>query len=159
MSSTYVRWTDKRAKWDSFFKMLGRRLDGNSIEIGFTEETGAAQYEKGLTVAEVAAINEFGTLDGHIPARPFLRQTLEDRDNFRKEIREAIRSIAWGATPEEALEYVGEQAVAAVRETIDKYSSPPNAASTIREKGENNPLVRTRMLQGAIAYRLKRRLK
>lgn len=158
MSSQYVRWDDKRAKWDEFWRLLGRRIDGASIEIGFPEASGgSAVYSNGRSVAEVAAINEFGSRDGHTPARAFLRNALDGRDNFRPEIREAIRSMGHGALPSEALAYVGEEAVRAVRESIVQFSTPKNADATVAKKGFNDPLIENRMLEGAVSYHVRRR--
>lgn len=157
MSGTTVKWVTGRDDWTPFVRMLGRRLNGVGIAIGVNEDEGSVQYAKnGATIAEVALINELGAPRANIPARPFIRDTIDRKDNFRKEIRQAVRAIGWGLMPEEALAHVGEEAVREVRETLEQYSSPPNAPSTIRKKGENNPLIETHMLQGAINYKLVR---
>lgn len=153
--TTRIEWITGRDDWTPFVRMLGRRLNGVGIAVGVNEAEGSAQYAaSGATVAEVALMNELGTRTA--PARPFIRDTVDKHDNFRKEIRRAVQAINAGLMPEEALEHVGEQAVRAVQETIEKYSQPPNAPSTILKKGENNPLIETRMLQGAITYKLVR---
>ena len=157
MAGTTVKWIDGKDQWTPFVRMLGRRLNGMSLAIGVTADKGTALYQNGATVAQVALINELGAPRANIPSRPFIRSTIDNRDNLRKEIREAVRSIAWGAMPQEAMEHVGELAVLAVQETIERMVAPPNAPSTVSSKGENNPLVDMRMLQGSIGYKWSKR--
>jgi hypothetical protein len=91
-----------------------------------------------LPVAIVAFFNEFGT--SRIPPRPFFRTTISQKSKL------------WGDNLAKALkhyEYNGELALRAVGQgmrddlenSIATWSSPPNAARTIKIKGFNKPLV------------------
>jgi hypothetical protein len=150
-----VRFVDDRTKQDEFFRNLGRRLNGVSLAVGFFEDNNAQYKNKTSTVVDAARWAELGTKTQ--PPRPFIRTAIDSHDSFRKEIREVTRALQAGATIEEGLTYLGEQAVKAVRESIEKWTTPPNAASTIRRKKSSHPLIDTRMMQGAVTYKIRRK--
>lgn len=102
----------------------------------------------------IAASNEFGTKDGHIPSRPFLRQTFEEN---RREIEDRKARI-WQAillgraTMRTGLGLLGAWYQGKVQQQIVKLSEPPNAPSTIARKGSSNPLVDTGRLRQSIRH-------
>jgi hypothetical protein len=51
-------------------------LENKQVKVGFFE---SSVYPTGETVAEVAAQNEYGNPEEHIPARPFLRPTIANK--------------------------------------------------------------------------------
>ena len=117
-----------------------------------------------LTVAEIAAVNEFGTKDGRIPSRPAFRGTF---DRMREELsRDASRLILQVVidgtmTADRALDLLGLKLATAIRKTITTGSEvqPSNADSTKRRKeakGRGSKAVRTLFdtgrLVGAIAW-------
>lgn len=122
------------------------KLGRTRVTYGYQGPSGAAKHPaKGATVsvAQVASFSEFGTASA--PARPLLRHTAEEnRDNFKDAAKRAISDVVDGrAEPEVATEAVGELAVAALRRTISRSRewAEPNAASTVRAKGHDQPLV------------------
>ena len=64
-------------------KGLGE-LDAQRVDVGFLA---GATYPDGTPVSLVAAVNEFGTSDGSIPERPFMRNALR---NARKAVLDAV---------------------------------------------------------------------
>lgn len=112
-----------------------------------------------LTVAEIAAVNEFGTKDGHVPSRPFLRTTF---DRMREELANdaaqlLVRVVVDGSpTVAQALSLLGAKLSAAAKRTITDGAGvpPPNAPSTIAAKGSERPLVNRGRLVGAITWAL-----
>lgn len=128
------------------------KLGRTRVTFGYQGPSGQAKHPaKGATysVAQIAAMHEFGVgpYGGAVnfPGRPLLRHTAEEnRDNFREAAKKAISDVIDGrATPEVATEAVGELAVAALRRTISRSRewAEPNAASTVRAKGHDQPLV------------------
>lgn len=86
-----------------------------------------------------------------IPSRPFFRQML------------AEKSPAWGADMAEimklsdydakkTLSLMGERIVGQLKESITNMDEPPNAYSTARKKGFNNPLIDTGHMQSSVDY-------
>lgn len=128
-----------------------------SVEVGIFEDAGPAEGG-GLSLAELAALHEFGSADGTIPARPFIRQTFaRSRNLLAQAISAAMRRAIDGAAPlnaEGLLLSAGDALVAQVRETILAGLNPPNAASTLRQKRGTTPLIDTGRLLASISARV-----
>ena len=120
-------------------------LGRTRVTFGYQGPSGAAIHPEagGASVARVAAWQEFGTTTA--PARPLGRHTMEaNRDAFADAAKRAIADVIDGrATPEAAVERVGEVALSALRKTIDtsRIWAEANAASTVRAKGHDQPLI------------------
>ena len=144
MSESRVVDTDKgwRALFDAVKTMRGEQyvkvgVLGDSSLGGMhkTEPDGKASP---LTTAEIAAVNEYGTKDGRIPARPAFRGTFDRLrepllGDFAKLLVEALR----GELSTEAIfDVLGMKLAAEIRKTITTGTGvpPPNAPSTLREK-------------------------
>jgi hypothetical protein len=108
----------------------------------------------GTSTALVAAVVEFGTADGKIPERPFLRNGL--RHSYPAITRynaPALRAVAEGTlSAEVALATTGELAVAGVKKEMVSGEFVPNAESTIKKKGSDRPTIDTAQLRQSITY-------
>ena len=62
--------------------------------------------------------------------------------------------IAGKRTKDEVLELLGQQCVGQIQERISEGIDPPNAPSTIRQKGSSTPLIDTGALRSAVNYRV-----
>ncbi len=88
-----------------------------------------------LTVAEIAAVNEFGTEDGSIPARPFVRSTFDEmREELIVDSRHLIVAVVLDGrmTATQALNILGLKLATAIRKKITTGTGvpPPNAPTT-----------------------------
>lgn len=93
----------------------------------------------------IAAVHEFGSQDGHIPQRSYLRSTIDDR---RGEIFDLLELQLKKSKPEVAAGRIGMQVVSMVRERIRDRISPALKPATIKRKGSDIPLIDTgRLLQ------------
>ena len=106
----------------------------------------------GGNMALVASANEFGTADGRIPARSFLRSTIDTR---RRDILAVARKtrnavIDRKLSGEDGLNVIAQWVEAAIKKTIEDLKDPPNAPSTIARKGSDNPLIDTGQLINSI---------
>lgn len=129
---------------------------GNSSSGGVKAGDGA-----GLTIQEVAAINEFGTRDGHIPARSFIRSTFDRlRDQLETDIipKLVVKMLFGDLSPDKAFNLLGLKVASEMKKTITVGAGvpPPNAPSTIAAKGSSRPLVDTGRLVGSISYAIQR---
>lgn len=121
------------------------------------EHEGASAGGRGaLTNLEIAIINHFGTLDGHVPSRPFLTSTADAKRKAWMDLLSAVlvKIVKGTLTLRDALELVGMQAAADVKRTIRAGMSPPNAESTIRMKGSSKPLINTSQLVNGISHQV-----
>lgn len=91
-----------------------------------------------------------------IPARPFIRTAFQKNKNKYAEIvHRGISNILHGTgTAVQLLNQLGEIASTDIKLSSIKWSKPPNAPLTVANKGANNPLVDTGMLQKHITYQV-----
>lgn len=88
-----------------------------------------------------AAVNEYGSADGHTPSRPALRLALRDtklRDFARLQWREYFKS---NVTLEQALRAIGERGAETARRYILSGVPPANAPATVKKKGHGRTLI------------------
>lgn len=111
----------------------------------------------GPTNAQLATWHEFGTLDGHIPERSFIRSTInEHSDKYRALVRRVAAGILIGRfTERQALSLVGEQVASDIKSRIEAGIPPPNAESTVAQKGSSKPLIDTGQMRNAITYKIR----
>lgn len=120
------------------------------VHVGILEADGGEDHG-GMTVAEVAAIHEFGL---GVPERSFLRAWFdENEDRAREAIRRLLVSVIAGKrTKEQALELFGQWAQGEIQARIAAGIPPGLAESTIAKKGSSVPLIDTGQLRSAISY-------
>lgn len=122
-----------------------QKLDAGTLSVGF--HAGTSAYPDGTPTAMVAWWNEFGT--GKIPPRPFFRQMI------------AAESPTWGGKlakllkvtdmdGEKSLKALGNDISGALSDSIQNFTTPANAPSTIAKKGFDKPLVETSHLQNSV---------
>ena len=104
-------------------------------------------------IADIAFWNEFGTDDGHVPERSFLRSTMdENRDAYARLMTAAVKKVTKGAKTRNAYRVVGRRIVFDVQRKISHGVAPPNAPSTIAKKGSATPLLDTGALRSAVDF-------
>lgn len=114
-------------------KKIAKNSKKTRITAGFYKD---AKYEDGTPVAQVAAANNFGTLDsgGFIPPRPFFNDAInENKDKWAEGLGERLKSN--GFDVENAMKRVGEEMRADIQEKINTNNYPMNKWSTIRASG------------------------
>jgi hypothetical protein len=112
--------------------------------------------DSGLTLVELAAIHEFGSADGHIPERSFIRSTFYERAaaELREMCGKITKAIVLGAVDvRQGIGMLGAWGAAQVKNTITQTDIPPPLApSTIAAKGSSKPLVDTGQMLNAITW-------
>lgn len=125
---------------------IGKKMHG-SVNVGFL--AGATYPEDGTPVAQVAFWNEYGTTT--TPARPFFRTMIErESPGWGLLIAKSAKHYDYDAAV--VLQFMGVKLSEQLQQSIVGWQSPPNAASTIREKGFNNPLIRTAHMQNSVDF-------
>ena len=123
------------------------------VKIGILGNAGNHK-ETGTPVVLYAGANEFGTRDGRVPERSFMRSTM-DQENRRlsRETEKLVSQIAQGRqNVMSVLKILGLSIQAKIRKKITTLSSPPNRPSTIAKKGSSNPLIDTGQLRSSINF-------
>lgn len=118
-----------------------------SVSIGFMP---GALYPDGETdAASVAFWNEFGT--SRIPARPFFRTTIAQKNGeWAKKLGQAVTLYEYDTY--KVLKFMGETVQQDVQESINTWSDPANAESTIAKKGFNSPLRDTMHMHKSVEW-------
>lgn len=124
-----------------------RGLERVALRVGIM---GGKTYPDGTPVAEVGYVNEYGT--DIIPTRPFFRSAIA---NERSVLPQMAASLLGKHDTETALRLVGEHMVGALSDSVQTWSEPPNAPSTIRQKGYNAPLrANDKLLRNSFSYEI-----
>lgn len=115
---------------------------------------GTGNYDDGAPVAVIAAVQEFGSADGRVPERSFLRVPLrQNQDNIKRAFRLLTERVARGEmTMFQMLDKIGSRAAGYCIEAIEAGIAPANAESTVKAKGSSTPLVNHGRLKGAITH-------
>lgn len=144
--------TDLTPEGKKYFRELKKMTD-MEIQVGFQ---GDQKYEDGTSIAKVAAINEFGASD--IPERPFMRQSFENHEGELQAACDAAqRLVSSGGSAEQALQQIGVVAKGLVQDEIVNGGFAPNAESTIKKKGSEQPLIDTGTMRQSVNFVVKRR--
>jgi hypothetical protein len=141
---------------DRGYKGAVRRLLGLGnvgVSVGVHEDAGAD--EDGTPVAEYAMINEFGSEDGHVPERSFLRSTLDERQGpYAAELERAVSRAVDGVPLKTALMPLALQVRQDVQNKIDSGVNPENADSTVAKKGHGRTLEESGLLHDSIVAKV-----
>lgn len=151
--------------YDALLATLGDMGDA-AVYVGILQDQGSELDEDGnITVAGYAAVNEFGSADGRVPERSFLRSTVDANGRvYESELQAvaietvdaAVRSLSSGqaeAALERGLGRVGARAARDVQVTIRDLRDPPNAPSTLAGKYPgDNPLIETGRMRQSISF-------
>lgn len=112
--------------------------------------------ESGMTNAEIAFVHEYGSRDGVIPERSFIRSTFVTRKaaELRAMLAKCGKAMFQKGLPlKTALGALGAWGAAEVKNTITQTDIPPPLEpATIAAKGSSKPLVDTGQLLGSITW-------
>lgn len=134
-----------------------KRMGGGEVSVGFLE---GATYPDGTPVATVAFWNEFGkmvqTKDGgyfQMP-RAFFRQMIAaEAPGWPQKLAKLAKACDYDAARVFAL--MGEDIKGALQESIQNFTTPPLAESTIEAKGFAKPLIATNHMVDSVDYEVK----
>lgn len=89
-----------------------------------------------------------------IPMRSYIRSTMdENQEDYHTLAKECIKKIVDGEmTKFQALSIIGQKIESDIKRKITTLKTPANAASTIRRKKSDNPLVDKGILRSSIRY-------
>lgn len=147
-----VRITDRLTPDGVKFQKMLKELAEKEVRVGF--QHGKATEEDGTDICDIAAWNELGTV--HIPARPFLRQSVDDNlSKINSFLREKKNDLVRGASAEQVLKEIGIFQKDLIQEKITDGSFAPNAPSTIKKKHSSKPLIDTGRMRQSVNYEIK----
>lgn len=126
-----------------------------TIAVGLPKDS--TPYPDGTSVVMVGFWNEFGSIDGAVPARPWLRTGAHNnKDKWINLARDICkRAIAKGKDPAEFMALLGQQMQADIQASIDSGSWEPNRgqyAAYKVAKGKEKPLIFTGHMRASVRY-------
>ena len=126
-----------------------RALAASNVKVGWPK---GPLRPDGLSVAQVAAWNEFGT--ERIPERPALRTGIQRAQPGALALnRRTAKAVIDGRmAAAQALGLLGEFAAGEVKKAIIAGPWVPNAPSTIKRKGSSKPLIDTSQELQSVTY-------
>lgn len=128
---------------------------GAGVSVGVHAKEGddphRGKSENPMTVLDVAIVNEFGL---GVPERSFIRSWFDENPGPNAELlRKAVKFVLTGQkTLPEAFELIGLKLTGEIQKRISRGIPPPNAPSTIAEKGSSKPLIDSGQLRSSITY-------
>lgn len=139
-----------------------QRLKAPEVTTGVHQDEGS-EIEEGspLTVAEIAAIHEFGF--GQVPERSWLRDFIKENRNALEDMLEkAAIDIYNGADPEVIMARFGLVVVGMIKQRIIAGIAPPLKEETKKQKrqvtggeAKDTPLIRFGQFVSAIAHEVR----
>ena len=111
-----------------------------------------------IDLVGIASVHEYGTDDGHVPARPYLGPTIDNnRARYVDQLEEAVGAAVDGtADIDTGLGLLGLRVVKDTQQTINVMVDPPLAERTIVEKGSSALLIDTGQLIQSIDSEVRR---
>jgi hypothetical protein len=131
---------EKDRGWKEFAAFIADiKRDQPHVKVGVLDDGGKGSDDHGgFTNAQLAAIHEFGSEDGTIPERSFIRSTLTANiQEYKRILTKIVRGIYMRKlTPERGLGLLGAQVAADIKKRVTTGDEvpPPNAPSTLARK-------------------------
>ena len=133
-------------------------VPGPHVRVGVQGAEGRKERKFGESNLAIAAIHEFGSRDGTIPQRSYLRST-GDRELalFQRFLGIAAKRAVINGDIKIELGRVGELGVSKVKQTINQsIGLKALKPATERRKGSTRPLIDTAVLKNSITWKVKR---
>lgn len=141
---------------------LLKSLKDKQAKVGWFE---TSKYPKGVPVAYVATIHEFGYGGKNIPARPFMRPTVTEKQNeWKSIINDKTKLLLEGSFElDDLMNLIGLKASGDIRYTITTILDPPLKEETVNARRRQmankqvvgsltKPLVFTGYLLNSLTY-------
>jgi phage gpG-like protein len=145
---------EKKSEINKMKKMLDGLAD-SKLKVGFFDGV-KAENEK-LTVATVAKINEYGTIEEKIPPRPFMGQTFSKHNNFKEEIGNILQdTLTLTKSLNSLFKKFGNKAMNAIQEEITEGEFEKNATATEKKKKSSKPLIDSGQLRREVSWRVEK---
>jgi hypothetical protein len=131
-------------KLAAHLKGLAEKFSG-SVNVGFLE---GATYPDGTPVAAVAFWNEYGSSG---PPRPFFRSMIEEeKPTWGGKVAKLAKATDYDGA--KILALMGEDIQGALIQSINDFTTPGLAQSTIDRKGFDKPLIDEAIMVNSTGY-------
>lgn len=151
-----MNFTDTDLGADALQRML-KGVGRATVRVGILSDSPHQEREGAsgvLSVAEIAAVHEFGAPAVNVPQRSFVRATVDAQAAEIQRLQETLfaQVIDGGITEAQALELVGAKVAAMMQARITSNIPPPLKPETVERKGSSVALVDTGQLKSSIVW-------
>lgn len=121
--------------WKNIVAEVNKYRDGSAAVVGIQGSEAEVSHVDYGTNAEIGAVLEFGTRDGKIPSRPFLREPFDANEpKYKQMYIKAAQSVSDGKSPIGELLLMGEAYKADVLRAVKANQYAQWALSTQAQK-------------------------
>jgi len=154
--------TVDKKEWNRLKKVM-LAAASQEVQTGWFDGQRYGPENQNLPMAQVASWQEEGTIGGQkngsgIPPRPFIRTFitgLKRSKAFQVFVKYHLKQVMDGKrTWNSFYRLLGKFVRQGLQATMLKWSTPPNAASTVKAKGFNDPLIESGTLWKSIKTRI-----
>lgn len=135
-------------------KILKKMAQEPHVAVGILQDK---PHDERFSMVDLAMVHEYGSKDGRIPARSFIRSTCDTHQNSHlKLIAKLQGQIIDGKLDfKQALHLFGEVVSKQMIQAINAGIEPKLCESTIKRKKSSKPLIDTGRLKGSITHEVR----
>ncbi len=147
--------TDRDRGFKALVKNMAKQSRKPTVDVGVLAEEDSRDDAFGNV--QLGTVHEFGSGNGHIPERSWLRATIEEnRERYRALERKLAAAVLRGKlAPETALGRLGAKIVGDIQTRIAAGIDPELEESTKERKGSDKPLIDTGQLRQSITWEVR----
>ena len=148
----YVK--DDKREQKRIEKLLRKMSKAPHVAVGILQDEAV---DNNFSMVDLALVHEFGSKDGRIPQRSFIRSTCDAKRNEHIKLADILQSkiIDGSLSIRQALGQLGEVAEKDMVQAINNGLKPQLKPATIRRKKSSKPLIDTGRLKGSIKHEIR----
>ena len=135
-------------------KLLTKMAKGPHVAVGILQDE---KVDNNFSMVDLATVHEYGSKDGRIPQRSFIRSTCDAKRHEHAKLMMNLQQkyIDNKLTMAQALMTLGEVISKDMVQTINRGIEPKIKKATIKRKGSTKPLIDTGRLKGSITHEVR----
>ena len=136
--------------WSKLFREM-KELDKKAVKVGI--QAGETTEDGENDLAYIGGVHEFGSEDGTIPQRSFIRAGVDNKMGEIKNLSQVVSGkIIDGMSVNTGLNLIGLGVTGIIQEYISSGNFTPLKPNTIARKGSSKPLIDTGHLRQSIRH-------
>lgn len=134
--------------------LLKKTQKHSHVAVGILQDE---THDEHFSMVDLAMVHEYGSSDGRIPERSFIRSTCDAKRKEHLKIMQKLQSkvVKGSITTHQALTQLGEVVSKDMVQTINNGIAPVLEPATIARKNSSKPLIDTGRLKGSISHEVR----
>ena len=145
----YVK--DDKRQQKRLEKLLRKMAKGPHVAVGVLQDEPVSD---GFSMLDLATVHEFGSKDGRIRQRSFIRSTCDAKQKHHLKLMEKLQAkyLSGKMSLKTALEVLGSVVEKNIVQRINRGLKPRLKPGTVKRKKSSKPLIDTGRLKGSITH-------